>query len=120
MVLNSTSTGAICFRTSNKSFFFFFTLLWEARECAPAMFRDDCVTAFASQGRSHPACWRGKCRNGGGRSRPSSRRFVQRRCRRERMLCGKGEITLKSGQLLRRGEGPPSCALYAGRRSQAG
>jgi hypothetical protein len=52
VVLNSTSTGAICFRTSNKSSKpstkIITHLMWKPGNGAPAMFRDDCVTAFAS------------------------------------------------------------------------
>ena len=54
MVLNSTSTGAICFRTSNKSSKpstkITTTSCWKPANSAPAMFRDDCVTAFDRSG----------------------------------------------------------------------
>ena len=70
VVLNSTSTGAICLRTSNKSSKpstkMATTSCWKPANSAPAMFRDDCVTAFGSQWRSHPACWRRRCRRMGG------------------------------------------------------
>ena len=105
-MLNSTSTGAICFSTSNKSSKpstkIITHLLWKPGNGAPAMFRDDCVTAFASAVRLAPILLLGvdvdRENERGGRSRPSSRRFVQRRCRRKRMRCGKREINPGAGR----------------------
>ena len=59
MVLNSTSTGAICFSTSNKaskpSGKITTTSSGKPANGTPAMFRDNCVTAFVSLRPSHPA-----------------------------------------------------------------